>query len=127
MKYFNRWKKKDVEHFLILIFRQEIDGPQAGICPLWTDTSRWRGGGAKFCPVKRQAPCISHSQGQGDLPDCTCIERLYGSQNVSDVSLPISLFTRIQNMGGPQEKPNTGSEPGKARWFVKETQKKCPI
>ena len=33
-------KKKDVEHFLILIFRQEIDGPQAGICPLWTDTPR---------------------------------------------------------------------------------------
>lgn len=59
--------------------------------------------------LKDRHDVFFHSQGQGDLPYCTCRERLYGSQKVSDVGLPIGLFTRIQNMGRPQEKPNTGS------------------
>ena len=47
------------------------------------------------CPDKR--PHFSHSQGHGDLPNCICAERLLGDHlTVSDVSLPMGLFTRIR-------------------------------
>ena len=62
---------------------------------LWTNNPGWRGGGAEPCPDKRQRPHISHSQGQEDLPNYTCTERLLGDQKRSDVNLPVSLFTRL--------------------------------
>ena len=65
----------------------------AGVSPLWTDTPKWRGGGAEPCPDNRAH--ISHSRGQGDLPDYTRTERLLGDQKGSDVNLLIALFTRI--------------------------------
>ena len=75
-------------------------GWAAGVCPLWTDTPRWRGGGAESCSDKR--PRIPHCQGQGDLPNCTGTERLLQGQKgkgrhplVGDVNLLRSLFARI--------------------------------
>ena len=53
-------------------------GWTAGVCRLWTDTPRWKGEGAQPCLDKR--PYVSHFQGQGDLPDYTCSERLFGGQ-----------------------------------------------
>ena len=73
----------------------------AGVCALWTDTPVWRqqqeGGEAEPCPDKR--PCVSHSRGQGDFPNCTCIEKLFGGfpkrKKGSEVNLPISPLARI--------------------------------
>ena len=83
--------------------RQEIDGPQAEQLQfvhcgqILQDEEE---GGAKPCPDKR--PHISHSQSQGDLPNYTCAETLFGGQKgrgrhpiVSDVNLPRGLFARI--------------------------------
>ena len=73
----------------------------AGVCALWTDTPVWRqqqeGGEAEPCPDKR--PCVSHSRGQGDFPNCTCIEKLFGGfpkrKKGSEVNLPIGPLARI--------------------------------
>ena len=111
--------------------RQEIDGPQCEeleFVPygqILQNSGSERG--AESCPDKRKTPHISHSQGQGDLPNCTRTERLLGGQKGSDVNLPISLFARIQSwlrgahahMGGPWDKPNMDPEPGKTRCLAK--------
>lgn len=73
----------------------------AGVCALWTDTPVWRqqqeGEEAEPCPDKR--PCVSHSRGQGDFPNCTCIEKLLGGfpkrKKGSEVNLPIGPLARI--------------------------------
>ena len=83
-KWYNHWGKRQM-------------GPRLSswsLC-LWTNSPGWREGGAEPCPDKRQRPHISHSQGQEDLPNYTCTERLLGDQKRSDVNLPISLFTRL--------------------------------
>ena len=83
---------------------------------------------------------MSHSRGQGDLPDYTCAERLLECQKgmgrhhiVGEVNLPIGLFARIQlgwemraHTGGPWDIPNTNSEPGKARWLAKGKPEEMP-
>ena len=67
-----------------LVVKQEMDGPQAEQpefvpCGQIHPNSRSERG-TEPCTDKRQRPRISHSRGQGDLPDYACTERLLGGQ-----------------------------------------------
>ena len=59
-------------------------GWAAGVRLVWTDTPRWRGGGVESCPDRSTR--IPPSQGQGDLPDYTCPDRLLGGQKGGGVT-----------------------------------------
>ena len=77
----------------------DLDGPQAeqlefvpcGQILQNIDSRSERG--AEPCPEKR--PHVSHSPGQGDLPDYTRAERLLGGQKGCDVNLSIGVFARV--------------------------------
>ena len=82
--------------------RQEIDGPQAeqlDFVPcgqIFQNTKSERR--AELCQDKRfKKSHIPHSQGQGDLPNYTCAERLLRGQRrvMLRDALPIGLFSRI--------------------------------
>ena len=86
--------------------RQEIDESQAEQpefvrCGQILQNSRRE---EKISPaqIRDKRPHIPHSRSQGDLPNYTCTEKLLGGQKgrgrhptVSDVNLPIGLFSRI--------------------------------
>ena len=67
------------------LLRQEIDGSQAKqleFVPCGQTLQDKEEEKLEPCPDKR--PHISHSQGQGDLPNYTCTERLLGGQKGRD-------------------------------------------
>ena len=105
-------------------------GWSAGGRFLWTDTPKQQEGGeAEPCPHKRQRTHISHSQGQGDLPNYTGAERFLEGQKgrghhpiVGDINLLIDLFAGIHlgwdartQIGRSWDKPNMDSEASKAK------------
>ena len=113
-------------------------GWAAGACPLWRDTPRWRRGGAEPCPGKR--PHVSHSQGQGDLSNLTCAEMLLRVKR--EVVTPHSKWCQpthrplhqntswlrdvCGHRGGPRDKANMDSEPGKARKLATRSLEEMP-
>ena len=89
--------------------------------------------------IKR--PHIPHSPSQGELPDYTHTERLLEGQKRRGAPPhskwcqpthrplrwnPSWLRDAHAHMGGPWNKPNTDSEPGKARWLAKGNPEEMP-
>ena len=123
---------------------QEIDGPQAEQF-LFCNRNSIKGGrwnSLSPAQIRDERPYIPHPRSYGDLPNYTRAERIFEGQKqnghhliVSDVSLPINLFTRIhlldkrckQTQGGTWDIPNTDSEPGKSSDWRKENLRKCPM
>ena len=90
--------------------------------------------------IRDKRPRIPYSWREGDLHDYTCGERLLGGHKGSGCHLTVSDKTTHRpfhqnpswlkdahaHMGGPQDIPNTDSEPGKAKWLAKENQEEMP-
>lgn len=82
---------------------------------------------------------ISHSWGQGDLPNYTCTEKFLRGQRRQRVSLcPGSLIETLRSwtpswlkdahahQEGPWVRPNMDTEPKRARWLAKGNLENCP-
>ena len=88
--------------------------------------------------IKRQH--ISHSQGQGDIPDYTCQECFLESQKgrgrhpiVNDCNLTIGLFARLHlgqetgtHRGGPEINQIQTQNQAKQDYQPEATWKRCP-
>ena len=88
--------------YIYIYLRQEIDGPLAEQLEFVPCGQILQDEEKEELSPSQIRDHISHSQGQGDLPDYTCIERLLEGQKgrgchtiAGDVNLPIDVFARI--------------------------------